>query len=121
MKQEYGADGLETVNKKIVETSLSLGSSGYRTVRQVENVLRFDHAKATGDAVPSVSTLLKQPDEVPLLLTPDGTLWQPADFGNRMVSSMRAIAELFGVPYETPLDEIYQKIAAAVDDKSKPA
>jgi hypothetical protein len=115
---------MTATSQKIVETSLSLGASGYRSVRAVENVLRFDHLHSSPnerDSVPTLETLLAKPNEAPLLLTSDGTLWQQAELGNRLVTSTRAIAELFDVSPETPLDEIYQKIAAAVDAKADAA
>lgn len=115
---------MTAISKKIVETSLSLGASGYRSVKTVENVLRFDHMSSSfseRDNVPALAQLLAKPNEAPLLLTSDGNLWQPAELGNRLVTSMRAIAELFNVPHDTPLDEIYQRIAAAIDAKADAA
>jgi hypothetical protein len=113
-----------TQNQKAVETSLALGAKGYRSVKPVDGILRFDHANADSfdrDAVPAVSELLKAPDQVPLLMSPDGTLWQPAELNIRIVTQLRAIAEMFGVPHDAPLDSIYKKIAETVDTREQPA
>jgi hypothetical protein len=111
-------------NQKAVETSLALGAKGYRSVKPVDGILRFDHSGASSfdrDAVPAVAELLKAPDQAPLLMSPDGTLWQPAELGNRIVTQLRAIAEIFGIPHDAPLDDIYKKIAESVDNREQPA
>ncbi|TLX16568.1 hypothetical protein [Rhizobium sp. MHM7A] len=111
-------------NQKAIETSLALGADGYRSVKPVEGILRFDHSSANSfdrDAVPALAELLKAPKQTPLLLTPDGTLWQPAELGNRIVTHLRAIAELFGISHDAPLDGIYQQIAETVDKREQPA
>lgn len=111
-------------NQKAIEVSLALGANGYRSVKSVEGVLRFDHERASSldrDAVPALPDLLKAPKQTPLLLTPDGTLWQPAEIGNRVLTNLRAIAELFSIPHDAPLDGIYQQIAEAVDKREETA
>ena len=115
---------MPTQNHKSVETSLALGAQGYRSVKPVDGILRFDHSSASSferETVPALSELLKSPDQVPLLMTLDGTLWQPAELSNRIVTQLRAIAEMFGVPYDAPLDSIYQKIAETRNEREQPA
>jgi hypothetical protein len=115
---------MTNITHKAIETALALGGEGYRSVKPVEGVRRFDHSATSSldrDAVPALAELLKSPKQTPLLLTPDGTLWQPAELGNRLVTNQRAIAELFGIPHDVPLDEIYQKIAAVVEEREQTA
>lgn len=113
-----------TQNHKAVETSLALGARGYRSVKPVDGILRFDHSNASSfdrDSVPALSEMLKAPEHAPLLMSPDGTLWQPTELSNRVVTQLRAIAEIFDIPRDAPLDSIYQKIAETMEAREMPA
>lgn len=99
---------------KAVETALALGAKGYRGARPVEGVIRFDrevmHRHLERDVVSSGNEMLANPSAVPLLMTADGVLWQPAEFGERLLANLRAIAEAVGIPCDGPLDGVYRKV-----------
>ena len=104
-------------NHRSVEVALELGNKGYRGVGVVDGVMRFDREKnfRGNAAVPAGQELLAKPDAVPVLMTADGTLWKTAELSDNLVSNLRAIAELVGLPHDASLDAVYKAVAERLD------